>query len=145
MIEMDDVLKTALVDAHNEVRNSVALGCEEPYESAANMNELIWNQDLSNLCLQNVRQCKMEHDNCKPGNKAQNCAKSGECSKRLFVGKYRQGGQNLAVRNRWSTNKLEPVDVSYITRMVKHNWFAKEKTHGNMTLINYFNVEEDDP
>lgn len=69
MVDMEDSLKNALVDTHNELRNSIAMGKVRPYKSAANMNELLWDQDLANLCLQNVRQCEMEHDNCKPGNK----------------------------------------------------------------------------
>lgn len=64
---MKDAMRKALVCKPNELRNSIAMGKDGPYATATNMNELIWDEDLANLCSQNVRQCKMKHDKCKPG------------------------------------------------------------------------------
>lgn len=68
MLEMDQCLKNALLAAHNNVRSKMARDIDDRYETAANMNELVWDQTLANLCLQNVRQCDMKHDICRPGN-----------------------------------------------------------------------------
>lgn len=61
---MDAAMKNAIVGIHNELRNDIALGKVSPYEQAANMATMQWDDALAANAALNVHQCQMEHDDC---------------------------------------------------------------------------------
>lgn len=64
MIPMDNAMKKAIVDKHNELRNKIASGEIEHYKQAARMATMQWDDELEEKARMNVYQCNMMHDNC---------------------------------------------------------------------------------
>lgn len=76
MVDMNDDMKKTILDAHNKLRNDIALGQVEHYDQAANMATLEWDDGLAAQAALNVHQCEMKHDDCKnTGRIAKNISK----------------------------------------------------------------------
>lgn len=67
MVPMDDTMKMAILDAHNKMRNEIAMGKIPNYGPAANMATMEWDDALAANAALNVRQCEMKHDKCHTG------------------------------------------------------------------------------
>lgn len=61
---MDEAMKDAIVNKHNELRNKTAWGEVPGYDQAAKMATIQWDDDLEEKARLNVYQCKMDHDDC---------------------------------------------------------------------------------
>lgn len=59
---MNKTVQDQLVNIHNQYRSDIALGKYAPYQQAANMATMKWNDVLADLCVYNVKQCAMTHD-----------------------------------------------------------------------------------
>lgn len=68
-------LKTAILDAHNELRNKAAAGLPNLNRKAIAMNTLVWSTELQRLATLNSKQCDMDHDDCR---NTENFKKSGQ-------------------------------------------------------------------
>ncbi|XP_065579922.1 venom allergen 3 homolog isoform X2 [Artemia franciscana] len=60
-------MKKFIVDLHNYYRSRVAVGAETrgspgPQPKAANMKELVWDEELAQIAERWARQCRFEHD-----------------------------------------------------------------------------------
>ncbi|KXJ70727.1 hypothetical protein RP20_CCG022650 [Aedes albopictus] len=62
---LDDRLKTFLLDKHNTARNLLACGNVKPHPAAAKMIELNWNDELEFLADCNTMKCIYGHDPCR--------------------------------------------------------------------------------
>lgn len=65
MVPMDDAMKEAILDKHNQLRNQIATKKIANYDSAANMATMVWDDALASNAALNVHQCEMEHDDCR--------------------------------------------------------------------------------
>lgn len=50
---------------HNRLRNHLASGKLDRYQKASNMSLMDWDDELAYLAELNVKQCVMEHDECR--------------------------------------------------------------------------------
>lgn len=149
MISLED-MKQAIVDKHNELRNEIALGRVAHYDKAAKMATMQWDDDLAKMAEWNVRQCKMDHDNC--GSKISKSSSIVFSSSFSFnktsldliaifslwyLERYPYAGQNLAM-NSYSLQALKDVDD--FTAHVD-GWFEEHErgaAHGWMDNIKIF-------
>lgn len=57
--------KQFILDLHNKHRNEIASGSVSRYSSAANMKEVIWNNELAQIACYNAITCEFKHDKCR--------------------------------------------------------------------------------
>lgn len=62
---MDDAMKNAILNIHNQLRSDIAMGKIQNYNQAANMQALTWDNELASKAALNVHQCEMKHDECR--------------------------------------------------------------------------------
>ncbi|XP_072389787.1 venom allergen 5 2-like isoform X2 [Diabrotica undecimpunctata] len=106
----------AIVDAHNTIRNRVALGLEYrgnpgPQPQASNMREIEWNSELANTAQRWASQCIYAHDICRDSDKY-------------------PVGQNIA-RGTFATN----YDISFIA-----GWYKNIQWINASDVLNYQNT-----
>ncbi|XP_065365384.1 antigen 5 like allergen Cul n 1-like [Calliphora vicina] len=64
MVDMTSSLQKLIVDKHNEKRNIIAGGEDDDLKPACRMATMKWDDELASLAEYNVKQCKMNHDDC---------------------------------------------------------------------------------
>ncbi|XP_049311695.1 antigen 5 like allergen Cul n 1-like isoform X3 [Bactrocera dorsalis] len=64
MVELTASEKEALVNMHNEKRNTVA-GGSTMLKPACRMATMEWDEELASMAAFNVKRCKIEHDDCR--------------------------------------------------------------------------------
>lgn len=101
IIQLNDIQKRSVVDAHNSLRNEIALGMKKGFKSASKMLTMSWDEELANLAALNVMKCKMEHDTCNT------------------TPQLNLVGQNIAIQ----MNKFHRIDVMNSMLKAIHNWF----------------------
>ncbi|KAG5683171.1 hypothetical protein PVAND_012468 [Polypedilum vanderplanki] len=94
-----------ILDTHNTLRNRIAIGGEPGFKSASRMLIMLWHDELAYLASLNVRQCKMEHDQCR----------------NTFQFQY--SGQNLGYR----ANSLNFEGLSTFLPNVIYAWYNEIK------------------
>jgi hypothetical protein len=107
-IIINDYQKKLFVDTHNSLRNEIALGVSKVFKSAAKMLSMSWDDELANLALLNVMQCKAEHESCNS------------------TPEFHHVGQNIAIR----VNQFPWDDFNSINRAIVkaiNNWFNEIK------------------
>lgn len=114
MVNLDDKLKKAIVNAHNTKRNLIAGGGDERHDPACRMATMQWDEELAKIAAYNVRQCKMAHDKCRNTNK------------------FKYSGQNLA----WMGFMGSTKDVDMLTKAV--NMWYDEVKDSRMEYINKY-------
>lgn len=105
VLQMPKSLRQAIVSKHNLLRNQIAEGKLKRYQPAKRMATMRWSPELAKLAEYNVKQCKMNHDQCRNTNK------------------FAYAGQNGA-KNEWS-GQNRPVAV--VAREQIQNWFNENK------------------
>ncbi|CAG9807637.1 unnamed protein product [Chironomus riparius] len=63
--ELSQAEKNLIVIVHNQLRNKLAGGMLQGFQSATNMSLVAWDSELAQLAELNVRQCEMKHDHCR--------------------------------------------------------------------------------
>ncbi|XP_044731394.1 scoloptoxin SSD552-like [Chrysoperla carnea] len=63
-LAITDEQKQSIVDKHNELRQKVASGGEDRLPSAANMKELVWDDELANIAQCYANKCVFQHMRC---------------------------------------------------------------------------------
>nr|B9URJ1.1 RecName: Full=Antigen 5 like allergen Cul n 1; Short=Ag5 like allergen Cul n 1; AltName: Full=Allergen Culn1; AltName: Full=Antigen 5 family protein; AltName: Full=Cul n 12; Flags: Precursor [Culicoides nubeculosus]ACM40888.1 antigen 5-related salivary protein [Culicoides nubeculosus] len=106
ILPMSTKRKNLILKVHNRLRNKVALGKLPGFPKAARMPILRWDDELAYLAELNVKQCKMEHDQCRN------------------TDKFKYAGQNLAYT--MGTPQKNAVRIKKLIRA----WF---KEHENAT------------
>ncbi|XP_030756277.1 venom allergen 3-like [Sitophilus oryzae] len=117
IMDFSDEEINAIVDAHNTLRNRVAMGWETqgdpgPQQAASNMRLITWDQELSHVVLRWATQCIYYHDRCRD-------------LSRFPV------GQNIAESNYASRSDLKHIE----------NWYSKVEFYRN-TDINSYKIYE---
>ncbi|EDS25644.1 salivary protein [Culex quinquefasciatus] len=112
MVPMSTKRKNLLMMMHNRLRNHLASGKLDRYQKASNMSLMDWDDELAYLAELNVKQCVMEHDECRS------------------TVKFFWAGQNLA--NRFQYPKLETYNL--ILKAFVKAWF-KEHVDASMEYI----------
>ncbi|XP_037932307.1 antigen 5 like allergen Cul n 1-like [Teleopsis dalmanni] len=97
IVPMTAALKKALLNKHNTLRNTIASGKLNGYKAAKRMATIVWDAELAKLAELNVKQCVMNHDECRN------------------TDKFKFAGQNLAYSG-WSgtTKTVQSVAVSHV-------------------------------
>ncbi|XP_063824561.1 venom allergen 3-like [Ostrinia nubilalis] len=104
--------KQAIVDAHNRLRQSVALGQVSSQPPAANMMEMVWDEELAATAQRWADQCTTEHDR----------------ASQREVGRFAVG-QNLAAT--WTTRPpSDPVDSQPDFASQINAWFDEVHIFG---------------
>ncbi|XP_034118547.1 antigen 5 like allergen Cul n 1 [Drosophila sulfurigaster albostrigata] len=101
LLEIDEEAQDILVAAHNAVREEWASGQGKVPEKACRMATVHWDDELASLAELNVKQCKMEHDECHS------------------TKEYPNSGQNLFYTGYKGGN---PPDLNGILEMAVKDW-----------------------
>lgn len=64
-IKFTDEHKKIILDEHNKLRNNIAGGGQNGFNTASRMSTLKWNDEFEFLASANVRRCIFEHDKCR--------------------------------------------------------------------------------
>ncbi|XP_075156022.1 venom allergen-1-like [Haematobia irritans] len=121
MVEMDDSLKTSIINYHNEKRNLVAGGEAPNHSPACRMATMQWDDELASLAALNVHQCKMLHDKCRN------------------TDSFKYAGQNLA----WRSYSGTPNYVE-LAKIGMDMWYDEVKDC-NMNYIDAYPVNYSGP
>lgn len=102
---MTPKLREFLLHTHNDLRNRLAGGQVEGYESAVRMASMSWDNEFEYLSALNLLQCYMAHDKCRR------------------TPNYPYVGQNLAYL-KWSHYDFELEEV--LLFLIEY-WFEEKK------------------
>nr|ABA12137.1 29 kDa salivary antigen 5-related protein SP05 [Phlebotomus argentipes] len=97
--------KKLFLHIHNRLRDRFARGSMSPFQSAAKMPMLKWNDELAKLAEYNVRTCEFKHDQCRSAN----------------ICPY--AGQNLGQM----TSYPDYLDLNYVIKNITREWFLEYK------------------
>ena len=61
---MSPDIKNIILNAHNQLRNKIALGKQSRFSPAVRMLQTVWSDDLAYLARLNARSCIYAHDLC---------------------------------------------------------------------------------
>ncbi|XP_075157840.1 venom allergen-1-like [Haematobia irritans] len=120
-VTIDESLKNAIINYHNEKRNLVAGGGAPNHQPACRMATMQWDDELAYLAALNVRQCKMLHDKCRNTNT------------------FHYSGQNLA----WRSYSGSP-NYHELAKICMDMWYDEVKD-SNMNYINAYPMNYNGP
>ncbi|XP_065095031.1 antigen 5 like allergen Cul n 1-like [Ochlerotatus camptorhynchus] len=117
---LDSTKKNLIVNVHNQLRNTVALGKQangagQYFNQAAKMATLQWDQELADIAAVNARSCVFGHDKCR------------NTATMKYV------GQNIAMS---SYSGMSFTDEQLITGFV-NNWFKENKDATALQMASY--------
>lgn len=110
MIKITSKYKKQILHLHNKLRDKLASGklssTRGTFQSAMNMSELKWDNELAKLAAYNVKQCSMNHDRCRS------------------TAKFRDAGQNIYYSS-WSQKRSS--DKTQLIKEAIQAWWDEYK------------------
>ncbi|KAI8120339.1 Venom allergen 3 [Lucilia cuprina] len=114
MINITPALRDRIVNKHNTLRNKIAAGFGK-FPKAERMATMVWSNELAKLAEYNVKQCKMQHDQCRNTND------------------FSHAGQNIAMTT-WSGKDMS---IGQVINTHIQNWFNEYKHCPLSVIKNY--------
>ncbi|KAI8120337.1 Venom allergen 3 [Lucilia cuprina] len=114
IIKITPALRNRIVNRHNTLRNKIAAGFGK-FPKAERMATMVWSNELAKLAEYNVKQCKMQHDQCRNTND------------------FSHAGQNIAMTTWSGKNK----SIGQVINTHIQNWFNEYKHCPVSVIKNY--------